>query len=178
MSNSPSAGTSLVLGGRETLYVERALRPPLTMLLNIIDTSSGPGPRQYRPCRRSAAPRTSRGRAAPCSSSGRTWSLPFGTCTNSSRKAFDARERPPYTRVHGSERLLAARTMARIGVMPIPPAMKMYRSARTSSRLFRGPLAVMTSSSRTRACIHSDPPRLAGSRSTAIRCRYVASTNR
>ena len=112
MSNSPSAGTSLVLAGRETLYVERALRPPLTMLLNRIDTSSGPGPRQYTAVPSFGCPKNLSRSSKPCSSSGRTWSLPFGTCANSSRKAFDARERPPYTRVHSSERLRAARTMA------------------------------------------------------------------
>ena len=53
--------------------------------------------------------------------------------------------------------------------MPIPPAMKRYRGAGASGKLFRGVLTPTRSPGCSCSCTNADPPRPAGSRSTPIR---------
>ena len=63
----------------------------------------------------------------------------------------------------------ARRAIAAIGVMPMPPAMKISRRADSSRRKWlRGALTCSRSPGRTAPCIQAEPPRLSVSRSTAI----------
>jgi len=59
--------------------------------------------------------------------------------------------------------------MDRIGVMPIPPARKMYRGTECSGKWLRGPRTAIWSPAWSVSWTRREPPRPFGSRSTAIR---------
>jgi hypothetical protein len=59
--------------------------------------------------------------------------------------------------------------MQRIGVTPMPPASsRLFFASCASGKWFFGALMVTTSPGCTRSCMPAEPPRVAGSRSTAI----------
>lgn len=55
------------------------------------------------------------------------------------------------------------------GVMPMPPASSRLKGEATRGKWLRGALMVRVSPAFTRSCMATEPPREAGSRSTAMR---------
>ncbi len=88
---------------------------------------------------------------------------------SSAVNAIDEAVRPPYSRVQVAPAAVAAASIGRIGVMPMPPATKTYDGEGCSAKWLRGPATSTVWPGRKVSWTYAEPPRPPGSCSTPSR---------